>query len=136
VVASDEPIDEPFAEHPDIWVVMVQAAFDKYVPNIGPGSRLLIDADLVETHDLPEGVEVLSIPSTRYAEALGAKIAANVVMLGFLVAVTEAVVGAEGLRESIRTTFPPRTLEKNLEAFERGLTFGLELREGGGDEPA
>jgi 2-oxoglutarate ferredoxin oxidoreductase subunit gamma len=136
VVASDEPIDEPFAEHPDIWVVMVQAAFDKYVPNIGPGSRLLIDADLVETHDLPEGVEVLSIPSTRYAEALGAKIAANVVMLGFLVAVTEAVVGAEGLRESIRTTFPPRTLEKNLEAFECGLTFGLELREGGGDEPA
>jgi 2-oxoglutarate ferredoxin oxidoreductase subunit gamma len=136
VVASDEPIDEPFAEHPDIWVVMVQAAFDKYAPSIEPGSRLLIDADLVETQDLSEGIEVLAIPSTRFAETLGAKIAANVVMLGFLVAVTESVVGAEGLRESIRTTFPPRTLEKNLEAFERGLMFGLDLREGGGDESA
>jgi 2-oxoglutarate ferredoxin oxidoreductase subunit gamma len=135
VVASNEPIDEPFAEHPDIWVVMVQAAFDKYVSRIEPGARLLVDADLVEPHDLPERVEVLAIPCTRLAEALGAKIAANVVMLGFLVAVTEAVVSAESLRESIRTTLPPRTLEKNLEAFERGLAFGLELREGGGNEP-
>jgi 2-oxoglutarate ferredoxin oxidoreductase subunit gamma len=136
VVASDGPIDEPFAEHPDIWVMMVQAAFDKYASNIKPGARLLIDADLVEPENLPEGVQVMAIPSTRFAEALGAKIAANVVMLGFLAAVTEGVVGAEGLRESIRTTFPTRTLEKNLEAFERGLTFGLELREGGGDESA
>jgi Pyruvate/2-oxoacid:ferredoxin oxidoreductase gamma subunit len=55
-------------------------------------------------------------------------------MLGFLVAVTETIVGADSLRESIRTTFPTRTLEKNLEAFERGLAFGLELRAGGGDE--
>jgi 2-oxoglutarate ferredoxin oxidoreductase subunit gamma len=136
VVASDEPIDEPFAEHPNVWVVMVQAAFEKYVSRIEPGALLLIDADLVETHDLPERVEVLAIPCTRFAEALGAKIAANVVMLGFLVAVTGAVVGAEGLRESIRTTFPARTLEKNLEAFERGLAFGLDLREGGGDDSA
>ncbi|MDJ0806909.1 MAG: 2-oxoacid:acceptor oxidoreductase family protein [Gammaproteobacteria bacterium] len=135
VVASDEPIDEPFAEHPDIWVVMVQAAFDKYVSRIKPGSRLLIDADLVETHDLPERVEVLAIPCMRFAEALSAKIAANVVMLGCLVAVTEAVVSAESLRESIRTSLPPRTLQKNLEAFERGLAFGLELREGADNEP-
>ncbi len=26
VVASDEPIDEPFAEHPDVWVAMVEIA--------------------------------------------------------------------------------------------------------------
>ncbi len=115
---------------------MVQAAFDKYVSSIEPGSRLLIDADLVETQDLPERVEVLAIPCTRFAEALGAKIAANSVMLGFLVAVTEGVVGAESLRQSIRTSLPARTLEMNLEAFERGLAFGLDLREGGGDESA
>ena len=136
VVAADEPIDEPFAEHPDVWIVMVQAAFEKYASRIEPGSRLLIDEDLVETHGLPERVEVLAIPCTRFAEALGAKIAANMVMLGFLVAVTDGVVGADSVRASIRTSVPARTLEKNLEAFDRGLAFGLNLHEGGGDESA
>jgi 2-oxoglutarate ferredoxin oxidoreductase subunit gamma len=135
VVAADEPIDEPFAEHPDVWVVMVQAAFEKYASRIEPGARLLIDEDLVEARGLPERVEVLAIPCTRLAEALGTKIAANMVMLGFLVAVTEGVVGAESMRTAIRTSVPARTLETNLEAFERGLKLGLDLREGGGHEP-
>jgi len=136
VVASDEPIDEPFAEHPDVWVAMVQPAFDKYAPLIAPDACLLIDEDLVEVHDLPESVNVLAIPSTRFAEELGIKIAANMVMLGFLVAVTDAVVSAEGIRESIGTSVPGRLLDKNLEAFDRGFQFGLALREGGDDVSA
>ncbi len=132
VVASDETIDEPFAEHPDVWVAMVQAAFDKYAPGIEPGARVLIDEDLVEASGLPEDVEVLAIPCTRLAEGLGAKIAANIVMLGFLVAVTDGIVSADSLREAIRTSVPARMLDKNLEAFDCGLRFGLEVRRGGG----
>ena len=136
LVVSDEPIDEPFVEHPDVWIVMAQAAFEKYAPGIEPGTRLLIDEDLVEAQGLPERVEVLAIPCTRLADALGAKIAANMVMLGFLVAVTEGVVGAESVRAAIRTSVPARTLETNLEAFDRGLAFGRDLRRGGGDAPS
>jgi len=139
VVASDEPIDEPFAEHPDVWVAMVQAALEKYAPSIDPHARLLIDGDLVDAKGLPESIEVLAIPCTRLAEELGVKIAANMVMLGFLVAVTDGVVGADSVREAIRTSVPARTLAKNLEAFDRGLGFGRELRsgrnEGAGHEP-
>jgi Pyruvate/2-oxoacid:ferredoxin oxidoreductase gamma subunit len=58
------------------------------------------------------------------------------VMLGFLVAVTDGVVGADSVREAIRTSVPERTVEKNLEAFDCGLGFGIELRRGGGHEPA
>ncbi len=115
VVASDEPIDEPFAEHPDVWIVMVQAAFEKYASGMESGSRLLIDEDLVETRGLPENVEVLAIPCTRLAEELGAKIAANMVMLGFLVAVTEGVVGADSVRVSIRTRHSPVAAIINME---------------------
>lgn len=136
VVVSDEPIDEPFAEHPDVWVAMVQAAFDKYSPGFDPGARVLIDEDLVEAGTLPESIEVLAIPCTRLAEELGAKIVANIVMLGFLVAVTDDVVASDSVREAIRTSVPARMVERNLQAFDCGLRFGHALRQGESDEPA
>ncbi|NIM00269.1 MAG: pyruvate ferredoxin oxidoreductase [Acidobacteria bacterium] len=136
IVVSDEPIDEPFVALPDILVAMYQAAFDKYAPKIAADARVVIDSDLVEPHDLPEGAEVLTIPATRIAEELGVKIAANVVMLGFLAAVADDIVSAESLRDAVRGGVPARVLDRNLEAFERGHRHGFERDDRGGDGDA
>jgi len=52
---------------------------------------------------------------------------ANIVMLGFLAAVTE-VVGHDSLKKTILASVPRGTEELNASAFERGYQYGEEAR--------
>jgi 2-oxoglutarate ferredoxin oxidoreductase subunit gamma len=90
---------------------------------------LIVDEDLVELDETVEGLQVLKIPATRLAEELGRRIVANVVMLGFLVAVTD-VVSAAALRQAVLDSVPKGTEELNERAFETGLQYGQEVMAG------
>jgi 2-oxoglutarate ferredoxin oxidoreductase subunit gamma len=52
---------------------------------------------------------------------------ANVVMLGFVTAVTD-LVSYDAMKESLLATVPKGTEELNLKAFERGYAYGQEKR--------
>ena len=123
VIISDEPIWYPRLIAPSTLIAMSQEGWDKYHGELRGGSLALIEEDLVEPGSLPKGVRLLSIPATRIAEGLGRSIVANVVMLGFFAAFTDAV-SVEALRESVRTSVPKGTEELNLTAFERGYKYG------------
>ena len=60
-----------------------------------------------------------SIPATRIAEQAGTRMAANVVMLGFLAGKTD-VVSADALREAVLETVPKKFKELNEKAFAEG----------------
>jgi len=89
VVLSDEPVDYPYVRNPAIIVLMSRAAAEKYGSMAGPATVVLYEEDLVPLP--PRGAESHSIPATRIATSLGARMAANVVMLGFLAGRTGAV---------------------------------------------
>ncbi len=127
VIISDEPVSYPHLIDPSILVVMSQEAYNKYGPTLRDGGLLIVDEDLVETGDLAGEVRLLSVPATRLAEELGRKIVANIVMLGFLAAVTD-VVSVEAMREAVRTSVPKGTEELNLRAFERGYEHGIKVQ--------
>jgi len=133
VVISAEPILYPYIESADAIVCMSQEGFSKYAPLLRPGGALLIEEGLVR---LPEGHPadgVFGIPATELAVEAGRKMVANIVMLGFLVAVT-GVVGRAAMESAIRSSVPKGTDELNLGAFARGFTHGqLLLRERGID---
>ncbi len=136
VVISDEPISYPHVIDPSILVVMSQGAYSKYVLGFRKDGLLIIDQDLVEIDEVAEGLRVLSIPATRLAEELGRKVVANVVMLGFLTAVTD-LVSIEGMKKAVLSSVPKGTEELNLKAFERGHKYGQQLikgRNGAGEE--
>ena len=74
------------------------------------------------------------IPATELAVEAGRKMVANIVMLGFLVAVT-GVVARAAMEEAIRSTVPKGTDELNLAAFSRGFVHGeMQLSERAGDD--
>ena len=123
VIISDEPISYPHLTDPSILVVMSQAAYNKYAPDVGEETLLIVDQDLVETGEVPGGVKLLSVPATRLAEEMGRKIVANIVMLGFFAAVTD-VVSVEAVREAVRSSVPKGTEELNLKAFQNGYEYG------------
>lgn len=126
VVISDEPISYPHVIAPAILVVMSQGAYSKYVPGFRKDGLLIIDEDLVQTDEAVESVRLLSIPATRLAEELGRKMVANVVMLGFLTAVTD-LVSVEAMKKSVLSSVPKGTEELNMKAFERGYEYGQQV---------
>jgi 2-oxoglutarate ferredoxin oxidoreductase subunit gamma len=129
VIISTEPILYPYIDSADIILCMSQEGFSKYGPLLRPGGALLLEEGLVR---LPEGhppAGVFGIPATELAVAAGHKMVANIVMLGFLVAVT-GVVGRAAMESAIRSSVPKGTDELNLDAFTRGFVHGeLLLRE-------
>jgi 2-oxoglutarate ferredoxin oxidoreductase subunit gamma len=71
-------------------------------------------------------LRLLSIPATRLAEELGRKVVANVVMLGFLIAVTDLAT-VEAMKKAVLSSVPKGTEELNLKAFERGYEYGQQV---------
>lgn len=124
LVVSDEPIDYPFVQHPDILVALSQEAYTQFRPTARDRVVLLIDEDLV----IPlENDEPYCIPSTRLAEKLGRRVVTNVVMVGYFTAVT-GLLSREAVEKAIADTVKPKILPLNLQAFEVGFTHPVEKR--------
>jgi 2-oxoglutarate ferredoxin oxidoreductase subunit gamma len=72
--------------------------------------------------DIEEGQRTYGVPSTRIAESLGRKIVQNIVMVGFMAAVTK-LVSREAMREAVKSSVPAGTEELNLKAFDAGFDY-------------
>jgi 2-oxoglutarate ferredoxin oxidoreductase subunit gamma len=126
VVISDDRVLYPYVSVPHVVVAMSQEGFAKHGNNIKERGTLVIDEDLVKPDQVKKGVKVYSIPSTRFAEDMGAKIAANIVMFGFFTAVTD-LINMESAKKAIASSFREKLVDMNLKAFEKGYKFGKEF---------
>jgi len=124
VVISDEAILYPYIDTPSILVSMSQAAYDKYYSKNRKDALVIIDCDLVKPTQT-RGRRLITVPASRIAEELGRVNVANVVMLGFLTAVTN-IVSLEAMKKSILASVPKKTEGLNTKAFEHGYAYGLE----------
>ena len=123
VMISDGEIDYPYVTRPHHMMVMSQGAYEKYVDRLRGGGNLLYDEDLVELKFRRDDIDRFGVPATRLAEGLGRKIVANIVMLGFVAAVTQ-VVDYDAMKSAILDTVPPGTEELNLKAYNTGFDEG------------
>jgi len=128
VVISDEEIDYPKVDEPDVLVVMSQEAFNNYAHTLKTGGALILDPDMVPRRELKENSRVFMVPSTKMAEQLGKTIVANVVMLGALVAITNLTT-LEAFKNSLLSNIPKGTEKLNLAALEKGYEYGKKLLE-------
>jgi 2-oxoglutarate ferredoxin oxidoreductase subunit gamma len=122
LVISDEPVTYPYVSAPSVLVAMSQQGYDKYHLHNRDDTLLVVDEDLVKP--LPASQRLLSIPARRIAEGLGRVAVANVVMLGFLTAVT-SLITMESMKESLLAAVPKGTEKLNMKAFEQGYRYGL-----------
>ncbi len=127
VIISEEEILFPYVRHPQVLVCMSQEAYEKNIASLSPGGLLIWETDLVQTRDLDPGWTAYHIPATRFAEKLGNKMMANIVMLGFFSAVSE-LVQLDSLRKAVFSSVPAKTREANTKAFDRGHEYGEAIR--------
>ena len=124
VIISDDHISYPYVNEPYVVVAMSQESYLKYAPGLRKDAFLLIDEELVKAGKSADS-RVFTIPATRIARELGRTSIANIVMIGFLTAVT-GIVSLEAITSSILQSVPRGTEELNDKAFESGYSCGLE----------
>ena len=128
VIISDGTIHYPYVRHPDVLVCMSQGGFDKFADLLKDDGTLIVDQDLVKPAK-KANENLFSIPATRFAEEMGRKMMANIVMLGFLTAVTQTI-SVDSARKTVEQSVPKGTEQMNLKAFNKGFDFGLATLKG------
>jgi 2-oxoglutarate ferredoxin oxidoreductase subunit gamma len=127
IIVSEEPIAYPYIVAPQIMVVMSQEAYTKFSPELVNGGILITEEELVSPHNLRKDLTHYSIPATRFAEELGKRMVLNIVMMGFLTAIT-GIVGEEAMRKAVIASVPKGTDQLNLQAFNKGFEFGKQMK--------
>jgi len=127
IVVSGEEIAYPYITLPRIMIVMSQEAYTKFSPELAEGGILITEEELVKPYNLRKDIKHFAIPATRIAEELGRKMVLNIVMMGFMTAVT-GLVGVEAMRSAVKVSVPKGTEMLNLNAFNRGYEFGQSLK--------
>jgi 2-oxoglutarate ferredoxin oxidoreductase subunit gamma len=126
VVISQDTIDYPHAETPDILVAMSQGAYDAYAEELAEGGVVLYDSGLVTPRGLRK--EVGFKVTALVLEQLGNKQVANVFWVGVAAGYT-GWFSKEGLAKVVADTVPERFRELNLKALEQGLALGRSAKE-------
>ncbi len=125
LIVSDDRVLYPYITVPEILVSMSQEAYDKYESDLKDDGFLIIDQDLVKSKPPQKNIKFYSVPATRFAEQLGNRIIANLVMMGFFTAITK-ITTSEVMKKGIPGLVPDRFLKLNLKAFDKGYEYGLE----------
>jgi len=120
VVGSAEP-EYPLATALDYMLLLDQVAVSAAAGMMRGGGLVITDKRLVEKP--PKGdFEVLSLPITDTAIALGNARVANIVAVGVLVA-RAGLCAVPAMEATIRAMVPPKFAELNVVAFRAGLSL-------------
>lgn len=119
VIVSPDRIASPLADSKDLLVAMSQSALDKYLPGLEENGYLFYDPELITSLDRDD-IHVYQVPATRMAGDLGVKLAANMVMLGYMHQAL-ALTSEDLLLEVVKDNVPAKFVEVNLEAVKQGM---------------
>ncbi|MHB1161556.1 MAG: 2-oxoacid:acceptor oxidoreductase family protein [Chloroflexota bacterium] len=126
VIISDEEIDYPEVENPDVLFVFNQVSASKYAPHLKPGGTVVYDSTFIAEPPKVDG-KVYELPITRLArEKVGREIVANIVAIGALVTLTN-IVSRDALTKAVLGRVPKGTEEINQKALQAGIEAGEEL---------
>jgi 2-oxoglutarate ferredoxin oxidoreductase subunit gamma len=123
VIICDQDIDYPMVTQADCLVALSQPGYDKYAAEVKPGGIVIVDTDLVDAGEPPEGTAFYSLPFAKTADKLGNRIVTNIVVLGSVCSITEAV-SKESMARAVKANVPEKFMELNLKAFTEGYEIG------------
>jgi 2-oxoglutarate ferredoxin oxidoreductase subunit gamma len=118
VVVSRDEIHYPSVRKADVLVALSQTALDKYIQDLKEDGILIIDPNSVK--DVSEHLHYYEVPAMEIAQSVGNLKFQNSVVLGALGALLKSMLKKESLESAISENVPPKTIEKNIEAFEAG----------------
>lgn len=121
LIIDDKVINSPIAAKKDLLICMFQEAYDRYISTLEDDGVLVIDNGLV-SNLTKQPRRTFQIPATEIAIGLGNKMAANMVMLGFL-SESCGLIPLEDLKVTVAESVSERFVELNMKAVEAGSQY-------------
>lgn len=120
VVISDRPIASPVVAEPTILVALNRPSLDRFESAVRPGGLIVCDLTMVERLPARTDVQAVAVAATSIAAELGGARAANVVLLGALLA-ARPILSEKGVRTALGDRVrDPEARARNEAALERG----------------
>ncbi|WP_295217939.1 2-oxoacid:acceptor oxidoreductase family protein [Ruminococcus sp.] len=123
VCISDEPIGSPVVANPDYLIAMNGPSYKKFIDAVKPGGLVLLDNSIVDEKCTRSDVKAISLPATDMASDAGLNGAANMVLLGRMLAET-SLFSMETVQKAMEKCIPPKRahlIASNLKAIELGM---------------
>jgi 2-oxoglutarate ferredoxin oxidoreductase subunit gamma len=125
LIISDEEIEYPMVNSPDILVVLSKEGWEMNGKKIKKDGKIIYEDFMVNPS--ASSNEKYGIPALNKANEMGKKVVMNVIMMGALQEITN-LVSKEALEKALLERVPKGTEELNLQA----LKAGYELARGKG----
>ena len=125
VIISDEGVGSPIVNKPDILVAMNLPSLDKYETEAVPGAVILVDSSLIQRKVARQDVKAYYIPATKMASDAGIPSLANMILMGYLIAITGAIpfeIIDQALKKVVSAKHQDK-LEVNRKAIELGYHY-------------
>lgn len=120
VVISDEPIGSPVVADPSVLIALNRPSLDRFEPHVKPGGLIVYDATMITRGLSRTDLTATAVPATEIAIALGSPRAANVVLLGALLA-RQPLVSGDAVRAVLEEMVrDPEVRARNAAALDRG----------------
>lgn len=129
VKLSHNLIGSPLIENPTILVAMNKPSLDKFAPTVVSDGNIFYNSSLIDT--LPEGVEaeMIPVPATEIADDLGNTKAANMAMVGAIIARTNLLDRESTVSEMHRLIKKEKYVDLNQNAVREGFDYMKDLME-------
>ena len=109
VIISDEVVDNPIAEEPDVELILNQPSMD-FLDDLHPKGLIIYNQSLIQTGVDRDDIGSFGIPATEIAENLrceipskiDTKMFANAVMFGAFVAICAPNVAVDAVKETLK----------------------------------
>jgi len=125
VVIAGGDIDYPAVESPDAVVVLSPEACRKYAGQVRRDGLVVIDSSTIDDCEIGDAERIYNIPISAIARDVGRELVANIVALGVLCGLTEAV-DPQFLKEAVAARVPAGTEDLNFKALAAGLRAAAE----------
>ena len=117
---SRQTIDSPMVTAPQVLVAMNEPSLRKFDKSVRAGGWIVYNGDEFPADCARDDVHVLAAPFTRLADELGDKRVANMVMLGALLEIADALPQVSIDAALVRLVKNPRWVELDQRAMARG----------------
>ncbi len=83
---SENEIDSPIIERPNLAMIMNAPSFIKYADTLIPGSPVLVNSSMIDLSKVPKkNLDIVGIDATNFAIRMGNIKVANIIMLGAMI---------------------------------------------------
>lgn len=123
VCLSDSPIGSPLVTQPDILIALNSPSFDKFIGDVLPGGKVIIDCTLVQQDCNRDDIKFYKVPATKEADKNNLDNLANMIILGKLLAETE-IFDLDTIEKALGEIIPESKrdlIEPNMQAIRLGM---------------